>query len=99
VNIVEHPDIYKNALLSNADLCYSVAFTLTRDPDSAHDLARDVLDWAWSLRSSRDASANLKSKLLTMLRRTYLSNYSAGRRPARYASGSLTQPLRRTSSR
>jgi DNA-directed RNA polymerase specialized sigma24 family protein len=67
---------FEQVLLSHAELCYSVALALTRDPYRAQDLARHALTWAWHLRDSADGKENIKKRLLEVLRERFLLCYS-----------------------
>lgn len=66
---------FEQVLLSHTEMCYSVALALTRNPDRARDLTRNVLTWAWHLRSSADGEKDVKKKLLIALRKGFLKNY------------------------
>ena len=72
MNKVEQAEIFEQVLLSHTEMCYSVALTLTRDPDRAQELARQVLTDAWHLRESAEGRAHIKNKLLTGLRQRFL---------------------------
>ena len=71
----EHAEAFEGVLLSYAEMCYSVAFALTRNPERAHDLARHVLTGAWGLRDSADGQKDIKRKLLEVLRERFLQDY------------------------
>ena len=71
----EHAKGFEEVLISYAEMCYSVAFALTRNPDRAQDLARHVLTWAWHLRDSADGEKGIKRKLLKVLRERFLQYY------------------------
>ena len=71
----ELAETFEAVLLSYVDMCYSVAFALTRDPYDARDLARDVVTWAWLLHDSAEGKSGIKMKLLTALRRRFLQHY------------------------
>jgi DNA-directed RNA polymerase specialized sigma24 family protein len=71
----EQAESFEQVLLSYVDLCYSVALTMTRDPNNAQDLTRDVVSWAWHLRDKEDAHAEIKMKLLSALRARYIQRY------------------------
>lgn len=68
-------DHFGQLLLSHVDMCYSVAFALTRNPYDARDLSREVLIKAWHLRGDAGAETNIKMKLLTALREEFLQHY------------------------
>ena len=70
----EQADIFEQALLSHAEMCYSVALALTHDPKRAQELARRVLTGAWQLRNSANGREDIKRKLLTALRRRHLKD-------------------------
>jgi DNA-directed RNA polymerase specialized sigma24 family protein len=71
----EHARAFDDALLSHAEMCYSVALVLTGDPHHAQALARHTLSQAWSLRDAVDAEKSLKQTLLTALREWFLECY------------------------
>ena len=71
----EHAEAFEEVLLSYAEMCYSVAFALTRNPHRAQDLARHVLTWAWHLRDSAHGEKDIKKKLLEVLRERFLQHY------------------------
>lgn len=71
----EHPETFEAVLISYAEMCYSVAFALTRNPQRAQDLAKYVLTWAWHLRDSADREKDIKTKLLSVLRERFLQYY------------------------
>ena len=68
-------EAFEQVLLSYAEMCYSVAFALTRNPDRAQDLARHALTSAWRLRNGADGEKNVKRKLLEVLRERFLQHY------------------------
>jgi len=68
-------ETFEQVLLSHAEMCYSVALALTRNPHRAQDLARHVLTWAWHLRDSADGEKDIKKKLLEVLRERFLQYY------------------------
>ena len=65
----------EQVLLSYVDMCYSVAFALTRNPHRAQDLARYALTRAWHMRDNVDAKRNIKRHLLKALRERFLQHY------------------------
>jgi len=71
----EHAEAFEEVLISHAEMCYSVAFALTRNPHRAQDLARHVLTWAWHLRDSARAEKDIKKKLLKVLRERFMHYY------------------------
>jgi len=71
----EQVEAFEQVLLSYTEMCYSVALALTRNPDRAQDLTRNVLMWAWHLRGSADGEKDIKKKLLIALRKTFLKDY------------------------
>ena len=71
----EHAEAFEEVLISHAEMCYSVAFALTRNPHRAQDLARHVLTWAWHLRDSADGDKDIRKKLLKVLRERFLQYY------------------------
>ena len=71
----EQAEAFEGVLLSYAEMCYSVAFALTRNPERAQDLARHVLTWAWGRRDSADGQKDIKRKLLEVLRERFLQDY------------------------
>lgn len=71
----EHAKAFEEILVSYAEMCYSVAFALTRNPHRAQDLARHVLTWAWHLRDSADGGKDIEKKLLKALRDRFLQYY------------------------
>jgi DNA-directed RNA polymerase specialized sigma24 family protein len=90
MNQAEQVEVFKQALLSHAEMCFSVAFALTRDPDRAQDLAAHVLTRAWQLRDSVNGRHDVKKTLLTALRKRYLEvgcGVRAGRNDAVLAGG------------
>lgn len=62
---------FEEVLGSYVDMCYSVAFALTRNPDRAQDLARHVLTWAWRLRDRAHGRKDIKKQLLEVLRERF----------------------------
>ena len=70
--LAKQSEVFEQILLSHAEMCYSVALALTRDPDRAQELARHVLTDAWHLRESAEGRAHIKKKLLTGLRQRFL---------------------------
>lgn len=76
MNQLQHAEAFEQILLSYAEMCYSVAFALTGDPDQAQDLARDVLTRAWRLCDHMDDKKDIKKKLLRELRKQFLQDYS-----------------------
>jgi DNA-directed RNA polymerase specialized sigma24 family protein len=71
----EHAEAFEQVLISYAEMCYSVAFALTRNPHQAQDLARHVLTWAWHLGDSADVEKGIKKRLLNVLRERFLQDY------------------------
>jgi DNA-directed RNA polymerase specialized sigma24 family protein len=71
---VEQVEVFEKALLSHTEMCFSVAFALTHNPNRAEDLARRVLTEAWRLRGSADGGHGIKKKLLTALLKGYLND-------------------------
>ena len=65
----------EQVLLSYVDMCYSVAFALTRNPHRAQDLARYALTWVWRMRDNVDSRPTIKQKLLKALRERFLLHY------------------------
>lgn len=64
----EHAEAFDDALLTHAEMCYAVAFTLTEDPHAAQQLARRTLIAAWHRHDESGIEENLKSVLLTTMR-------------------------------
>ena len=75
VKQAKRAEAFEQVLLSYAEMCYSVALALTRNPRRAQNLARYVLTWAWHLRESADAENGIKKKLLKVLRERFLQYY------------------------
>lgn len=73
----EHTEAFEKALLSYAEMCYSVALTLTRNPVDARYLTRDVLVETWHLNDYAYDKKNIKKRLLTMLRAKFKEDYCA----------------------
>ena len=74
---------FEQTLLFHVELCYSVAFALTRDPDRALVLAKETLQWAWQRGERMADTGSLKMSLLSELRGRYRRNCRAVRnRPA-----------------
>ena len=71
----EQAEAFEEALISYAEMCYSVALALTRNPDRAQDLARHVLTWAWTLRDSANGKKDIKTKLRIAVRKRFLKDY------------------------
>lgn len=71
----EHQQDFEEVLVSYAEMCYAVAFALTRNPERAEELARYTLTWAWRLRDSTEMQKNTKRKLLKVLRERFLEYY------------------------
>ena len=65
----------EQVLLSYVDMCYSVAFALTRNPHRAQDLARYALTWVGRMRDNVDSSPTIKQELLKALRERFLLHY------------------------
>ena len=61
-------------LLSYVEMCYSVALTLTRNPDRAQELAGSVLTAAWHSRDTVLDKRDIKWNLLTALREEFLND-------------------------
>jgi DNA-directed RNA polymerase specialized sigma24 family protein len=72
---VKQPEEFEQVLLSYAEMCYSVAFALTRNPRRAQDLARYALTWAWHQGDNVDGRTSIKQKLLKALRERFLDHY------------------------
>ncbi len=66
---------FEQVLLSYAEMCYSVAFALTRNPRRAQDLARYALTRAWLLRATAAGRKDIKHTLLKTLRERFLEYY------------------------
>jgi DNA-directed RNA polymerase specialized sigma24 family protein len=75
----EQPDLLEQVLLSHAEMCYSVALSLTRDPERAQDLARQLLTGAWRLRDRAHGRKELKRNLLSAFREKILKDRRAAR--------------------
>jgi DNA-directed RNA polymerase specialized sigma24 family protein len=75
MNHTEQAEAFEQVLLSHTDMCYSVALALTRNPDRAQDLTRNVLTSAWHERGGEDGEKQIKKKLLIALRKTFLKDY------------------------
>ena len=75
VQQVKQPEEFEQVLLSYVDMCYSVAFALTRNPHRAQDLARYVLTRAWHMRDDIDSRLTIKQDLLKALRERFLQHY------------------------
>ena len=65
---------FEDTLLLHVELCYSVAFALTRDPDRALVLAKETLQWAWQRGERMADTGSLKMSLLSELRGRYMRN-------------------------
>jgi DNA-directed RNA polymerase specialized sigma24 family protein len=70
----EPAEVFEQVLLSHAEMCYSVALALTRNPEHAQELARRILTGAWQLRDSAAGRKDIKMKLLAALRKRYLKD-------------------------
>ena len=68
-------EAFEEVLFSYAEMCYSVALALTRNPHRAQDLASYALTCAWSLRDTADSEKDIKRKLLKVLRERFLQYY------------------------
>jgi DNA-directed RNA polymerase specialized sigma24 family protein len=66
---------FEQTLLSYAEMCFSVALTLTRNPVDAHYLTRDVLIAIWHRNDHTYDKKNIKKSLLTMLRAKFKEDY------------------------
>ena len=75
VKQAKRAEAFEQVLLSYAEMCYSVALALTRNPRRAQNLARYVLTWAWHLRDSAHSKKDIKRKLLEVLRERFLQHY------------------------
>jgi len=71
----KHAESFERILLSYAEMCYSVALTLTNDSEQAQDLARGVLTQAWQVCDHGESRKNIKKKLLKELRKQFLQDY------------------------
>jgi DNA-directed RNA polymerase specialized sigma24 family protein len=65
---------FEEVLLSYVETCYSVALKLTCSPNDARDLTRNVMTWAWERRDTAVGEHDIKGKLLTRLRQTFIEN-------------------------
>jgi len=79
------PTEFEDLLLSYADMCYSVALALTRNPRQAQKLARQALTWVWRMRDSADGRPTIKQDLLRALREKFLLHYRQSPGPPRKA--------------
>ncbi len=68
-------DSFESVLLSYAEMCYSVAFALTRNPQRAEDLAKHALTQVWHLRNGVGGRNAVKKALLSALRERFLQYY------------------------
>lgn len=68
-------ETFEQVLFDYVDMCYSVALTMTRNPQDARELTRYVMTRAWRRRDSADARTGIKMKLLTAIRERYLQYY------------------------
>jgi len=75
VQQVKQPEEFDQVLLSYAEMCYSVAFALTRNPRRAQDLARYALTRVWRMRDNVDSRPTIKQELLKALRERFLLRY------------------------
>ncbi len=66
---------FEQDLLSYADMCYSVAFALTRNPRQAQDLARYALTSVWRMHRNVESRPAMKQELLKALRNRFLVRY------------------------
>ena len=66
---------FEKVLLSYVEMCYSVAFALTRNPRRAQELAKYALTRAWHMRDNADGKVNTKRELLQALRERFLQHY------------------------
>ena len=74
---------FEQVLLSNTEMCYSVALALTRNPGRALSLAKETLLWAWPLGEGEWDAGGIKRTLLSELRGRYMRSYRVARvRPA-----------------
>jgi len=71
----KHTETFEQMLFSYVEMCYGVALTLTRDPEDANTLTREVLEWAWHLRNRANATKNIKMTLLMAMRQRFIENY------------------------
>lgn len=78
LKLEKQTEAFETLLLSYVDMCYAVALALTHNPNDAHTLTRDVLEWAWNRLDRKDAEKNIKMKLLMMMRWKFIEDY---RRP------------------
>lgn len=69
------PESFEQVLLSYVDMCYVAARALTRNPDEARNLTREVLVSTWYRQDNRTAGADIKGELLSTLRNKFLQNY------------------------
>lgn len=76
------PD-FEQVLLSHVGMCYSVALALTRNPNRAAELSKEVLSRAWQCNAGAWDANSLKMALLSELRARYLrQSRITRRRPA-----------------
>ncbi len=71
-------EAFEALLLSHVETCYAVALALTHNLNDAHDLTREVFEWAWNFTDRAEAEKNIKTKLFIMTRRKFIEGY---RRP------------------
>ena len=65
----------EQVLLSHVEMCYSVAFALTRNPHRAQDLARYALTWVGRMRDNVVSRPTINQELLKALRERFLLYY------------------------
>ena len=71
---------FDQMLVQNADFLKPFAFTLTRDNESARDLAQETLYRALANKEKYHVGTNVKAWLYTIMRNIFINNY---RRKAR----------------
>lgn len=71
-------DTFEQILLSYVEMLYRVALALTRSPEAAEDLTRRTLVDAWRLRNKLNGGIPIKTRLLTMLRESFIQEYQLG---------------------
>ncbi len=72
----EQKETFEQILFSYVEMCYLVALALTRDPDDARCLTREVLVDTWLLNACVYNKRIIKQKLLTTLRTKFKEGYS-----------------------
>lgn len=65
---------FERELINHTDMCYSVAFALTKNIQEARRLTEEVVLSAWQLGSSGTGASSTKMNLLSALRTRFIES-------------------------